>query len=79
MAQCDESCGSDLIHKHLHNQSAEKEHLAELEAIGGWGAVDNAWIETIESGLAKLKTPMRVEEECIAPARLKAKNLLGGR
>ena len=52
-----------LIHKHLHNQSAEKEHLAELEAIGGWGAVDNAWIETIESGLAKLKTPMRVEEE----------------
>lgn len=44
-----------LIHEHLGDESARKEHVGELEAIGGWDAVDGAWIEAIQSGLLSLK------------------------
>ena len=52
-----------LIHKHLGNTSLEKEHVEELQAIGGWDAVDPAWIQTIEKELSKLNTPFVREEE----------------
>ncbi|MED5231718.1 MAG: hypothetical protein VYB30_05060 [Candidatus Thermoplasmatota archaeon] len=52
-----------LIHKNLGDEVAEKEHIEELQAIGGWSAVDSTWIETIEGELVKLKAPRRVEEE----------------
>tara|TARA_B100001250_G_scaffold357124_1_gene332653 strand:- start:306 stop:509 length:204 start_codon:yes stop_codon:yes gene_type:complete len=52
-----------LIHKHLGDELAEKEHIEELQAIGGWGAVDKNWIQTIEDGLGKLRVPKGIEEE----------------
>ena len=52
-----------LIHKHLGDEVAEKEHIQELQAIGGWDAVDKNWIQTIEGELRKLKASRRTEEE----------------
>ena len=52
-----------LIHKHLGDGVAEKEHIQELQAIGGWGAVDKNWIQTIEGELRKLKVSRGTEEE----------------
>ena len=52
-----------LIHKHLGDEAAEKEHIQELQAIGGWDAVDKNWIETIEGELNKLQTSRGMEEE----------------
>ena len=40
-----------LIHRSLGNSKEEEESLAELESLGGWGAVDDSWIEAIEKGL----------------------------
>ena len=48
--------------QHLGDELAEKEHIEELQAIGGWDAVDKNWIQTIENGLGKLNVS-RVEEE----------------
>lgn len=45
------------IHEHLGDESSHKEHVAELEAIGGWGSVDGAWTEAISSALANLSAP----------------------
>ncbi len=42
------------IHQHLGDEAAHKEHVAELEAIGGWGSVDTAWTEAIQTGLSNL-------------------------
>ena len=42
---------------------AEKEHIEELQAIGGWDAVDKNWIQTIENGLGKLNVSRGIEEE----------------
>ena len=52
-----------LIHKHLGDEVAEKEHIQELQAIGGWDAVDKNWIQTIEGELRKLKASRGTEEE----------------
>ena len=52
-----------LIHKHLGDELAEKEHIEELQAIGGWDAVDKNWIQTIENGLGKLNVSRGIEEE----------------
>ena len=52
-----------LIHKHLGDEAAEKEHIQELQAIGGWDAVDKNWIQTIEGELRKLKVSRGTEEE----------------
>ena len=52
-----------LIHKHLGDEAAEKEHIQELQAIGGWDAVDKNWIETIEGELNKLQASRGMEEE----------------
>jgi len=52
-----------LIHKHLGDEAAEKEHIQELQAIGGWDAVDKNWILTIEGELRKLKVSRGTEEE----------------
>ena len=52
-----------LIHKHLGDEAAEKEHIQELQAIGGWDAVDKNWIETIEGELNKLQASREMEEE----------------
>ena len=52
-----------LIHKHLGDEAAEKEHVQELQAIGGWDAVDKNWIQTIEGELRKLKASRGTEEE----------------
>ena len=52
-----------LIHKHLGDEAAEKEHIQELQAIGGWDAVDKNWIQTIEGELRKLKASRGTEEE----------------
>ena len=52
-----------LIHKHLGDELAEKEHIEELQAIGGWGAVDKNWSQTIEEGLGKLNASRGIEEE----------------
>ena len=40
-----------LIHRSLGNSKEEEESLAELESLGGWGAVDDSWIKAIEQGL----------------------------
>ena len=52
-----------LIHKHLGDEAAEKEHIQELQAIGGWDAVDKNWIDTIEGELNKLQASRGMEEE----------------
>ena len=52
-----------LIHKHLGDEAAEKEHIQELQAIGGWDAFDKNWIETIEGELNKLQASRGMEEE----------------
>ena len=52
-----------LIHKHLGDEVAEKEHIQELQAIGGWDAVDKNWIQTIEGELRKLNASRGTEEE----------------
>ncbi len=52
-----------LIHKHLGDEAAEQEHIQELQAIGGWDAVDKNWIQTIEAELRKLKVSRGTEEE----------------
>jgi len=52
-----------LIHKHLGDEVAEKEHIQELQAIGGWDAVDKNWIDTIEGELNKLQASRGMEEE----------------
>ena len=40
-----------LIHRSLGNSKEEEESLVELESLGGWGTVDDSWIEAIENGL----------------------------
>ena len=40
-----------LIHRSLGNSKEEEENLTELESLGGWGTVDDSWIEAIEKGL----------------------------
>ena len=52
-----------LIHKHLGDEAAEKEHIQELQAIGGWDVVDKNWIDTIEGELNKLQASRGMEEE----------------
>ena len=52
-----------LIHKHLGDEISEKEHIEELQAIGGWDAVDKNWIQTIKNGLGKLNVSRGIEEE----------------
>ncbi|HJO41830.1 MAG TPA: hypothetical protein QF508_00320 [Candidatus Thalassarchaeaceae archaeon] len=43
-----------LIHRHLGDESAAKEHLTELEAAGGWESVDDTWISAITDALSNL-------------------------
>tara|TARA_Y100001970_G_scaffold293768_1_gene443008 strand:+ start:27326 stop:28063 length:738 start_codon:yes stop_codon:yes gene_type:complete len=43
-----------LIYQYLKKSDNYKEHVNELEAIGGWGAVDDAWIEAIKNALDRL-------------------------
>ncbi len=40
-----------MIHRHSGDSGSEREHLAELERIGGWESVDSSWTEAIEEAL----------------------------
>lgn len=40
-----------LIYEKENNEKAREEHTMELEKIGGWGAVDESWLETIRKHL----------------------------
>jgi hypothetical protein len=40
-----------LIHRHDGDGEAEKEHVVELEKVGGWDSVDNSWVEAINLAL----------------------------
>tara|TARA_B100001996_G_scaffold368421_1_gene340916 strand:+ start:3559 stop:4263 length:705 start_codon:yes stop_codon:yes gene_type:complete len=40
-----------LIYEKEKNEGAKMEHIIQLEKIGGWEAVDDAWIETIRNHL----------------------------
>jgi hypothetical protein len=45
-----------LIHRHVSDVEAEQEHAVELEKAGGWGSVDETWIEAIEDALSQIQT-----------------------
>ena len=40
-----------LIYEKENNEKSRMEHVVQLEKIGGWGAVDEAWTETIRKHL----------------------------
>lgn len=40
-----------LIYEKENNEKSRMEHVLQLEKIGGWGAVDEAWTETIRKFL----------------------------
>lgn len=40
-----------LIYEKENDEQSRKEHVTELEKIGGWEAVDNSWIEAIRKHL----------------------------
>lgn len=40
-----------LIYEKENNDEEKAEHIMELEKIGGWGAVDESWVETIKKHL----------------------------
>lgn len=40
-----------LIYEKENNDKSRMEHIIQLEKIGGWGAVDESWIETIKISL----------------------------
>jgi len=43
-----------LIHRHAGDAEAEQEHIVELEKVGGWGSVDQSWIEAIKLALKEI-------------------------
>ena len=45
-----------LIHRHAGDVEAEQEHVIELEKAGGWGSVDQTWVEAIGDALGQIKT-----------------------
>ena len=40
-----------LIYEKENNEKSRMEHIVRLEKIGGWGAVDESWVETIRKSL----------------------------
>jgi hypothetical protein len=52
-----------LINQQLGNTTDYKYHLEELESIGGWDAVDDAWIEAIKTALEKLQDSHKVTDD----------------
>jgi len=45
-----------LIHQHVGDVEGEQEHVVELEKAGGWGSVDQTWIEAIGDALGQIQT-----------------------
>ena len=44
-----------LIHRHSGNEKEEREHVIELEKVGGWESVDQSWLDAIEKALNQVR------------------------
>ena len=45
-----------LIHRHSGDAELEREHIVELEKVGGWESVDQSWIEAVEKALGQIRS-----------------------
>ena len=44
-----------LIRRHSGDAETEREHIVELEKVGGWESVDQSWIEAIEEAMGQIR------------------------